>query len=52
MEKSPQELTDDELVGRLREEQKEVRPGYPAEQTAPVDLENEGVELDQDGVRE
>lgn len=52
MEKSPEELTDDELIGRLREENNTVRPGYPAEHEAPVDLENDGIELDQDGVRE
>lgn len=52
MEKSPEELSDDELISRLREENTTVRPGYPAEREAPVDLENEGIELDQDGVRE
>lgn len=52
MEKSPQELSDDELIGRLREDDQKVRPGHPAEQNAPVDLVNEGIELDQDGVRD
>lgn len=52
MEKSPEELSDDELIGRLREENTTVRPGYPVERDAPVDLENDGIELDQDGVRE
>lgn len=52
MEKSPEELSDDELSQRLREESQEVRPGYEVEQNAPVDLVDEGIELDQDGVRE
>lgn len=50
MEKSARELSDEELIGRLRDEKNKVRPGYPVEQNAPVDLENEGIELDQDGV--
>lgn len=52
MGKTPRELSDEELIGRLRDESNKVRPGYPAEQNAPVDLVDEGVELDQDGVRE
>lgn len=52
MEKSPDELTDEELIARLRVETNVVRPGYPAEKNAPVDLVDEGVELDQDGVRD
>ncbi len=52
MGKSPRELSDEELIGRLRDENNKVRPGYPAEHNAPVDLENDGIELDQDGVRE
>lgn len=52
MEKSPEELSDEELTARLRVDDTKVRPGYPAERNAPVDLENDGIELDQDGVRE
>ncbi len=52
MGKAPRELSDEELIGRLRDEKNKVRPGYPAEHNAPVDLENDGIELDQDGVRE
>jgi hypothetical protein len=52
MEKSPEQLNDDELIGRLKDEKNKIRPGYPAEENAPVDLVNEGIELDQDGVRE
>ena len=52
MEKSPEELSDDQLIGRLRDERNKVRPGYPAEHNAPVDLDDAGVDLDQDGVEE
>lgn len=52
MEKSPEELSDDELIARLRADKEQVRPGSAVERVAPVDLENDGVELDQDGIRE
>lgn len=52
MEKSPEELTEDELINRLRAERNIIRPGYPAEHNAPVDIEDPGIELDQDGVRD
>lgn len=46
MEKSPEELSDDQLIGRLRDENNEVRPGYPLEHNAPVELETDS-ELDE-----
>ena len=52
MEKSPEELSDDELIARLRADKEQVRPGSAVERVAPVDLESDGVELDQDGIRE
>lgn len=52
MAKSPREMSDDELVDRLRADEKEIRPGRDVERNAPVDLENDGIELDQDGVRD
>jgi hypothetical protein len=49
VEKSPEELTDDQLISRLREESETTRPGYLAEHYAPVELDQD-IELDQDGV--
>ena len=50
MGKQPSELTDDELVSRLKDDVKEARPATPLERNAPVDLEDPPVDLDQDGV--
>ena len=49
MEKPPRD-TDDDLIARLREDQKKIRSGQPVEEEAPVDLADPPVDLDVDGV--
>ena len=38
MEKRPEEITDDELIGHLREDARKVRGSSPAEDDAGLDL--------------
>lgn len=44
MGENPRELSDEELIGRLREDEKKVRPAKALEDNAPVDLEPVGDE--------
>lgn len=52
MAKAPKDLSDDELIARVREDVKKINPGEPVEENAPVDLEAAPVGLDVDGVEE
>jgi hypothetical protein len=44
MEKDPRELSDDELIDRLRADEKEMRTARLLEENAPADLEPIGDE--------
>jgi hypothetical protein len=44
MGQNPRELSDEQLIGRLREDEKNVRAAKPVEDNAPVDLEPVGDE--------
>lgn len=52
MAKSPRDLSDDDLIARVREDVKKIDAGEPIEENAPVDLESPPVELDLDGVED